>query len=387
MRVLYLTNNTTGVSTNATLQGWLQLLRTRGLDPVVVTHDVDGPLITWLREKCIPAYRLPMPRPEKRWPFPFLRCLWRLRRIVRRHRCQLIHCNEHDIYPIAQPLARVCGLPIIVGARFTMERGFCEYAFAGRRCPDRMFFVSRGNLEACQPGLEGVVPETIWRVLYNGTDLGRFRPDPSAGQQFRAKHGLPGGLLIGAASALRPVKQLEHLFDAAARLRDPTVRVVLAGGPVPEYQEYAVQVIARGRQRLGDRLIHLGHVAEMPEFFNAIDLFVSTSQAEGCSNSVLQALACGVPVIGYPSVSVDEQVLPDGGAIVPQNCVDGLTAELNRWLSDARLREAGRRGARGRAVELFDVRKSADLIWQEYRELVGSAAASSTRSPQTIGAR
>jgi glycosyltransferase involved in cell wall biosynthesis len=368
MRVLYFTNTTSGVSTNATLRGWLGLLRPRGLEPVVVT-DTQGPFFTWLRQQEIPAYCLPLPRPDKRWPFPFFRCLWQLRRIVHRHRCQVVHCNEHDIYPVGHYVGRVCRLPVVVGVRFTMPPGYCRYAFAGPRRPDRMIFVSRGNLEACRPGLTGIVPESAWRVLYNGSDLDHFRPDSVAGQRFRAEHDLGPGILLGAASALRPVKQLEHLFEAASRLSETGVRVVLAGGAVPGYEDYAARLVADGKHRLGDRFVHLGHLDDLHGFFNAIDVFVGTSQAEGCSNSVIQSLACGAPVVSYPSISVDEQVLPDGGAIVPQDNIDRLTQELLDWISDPRRRQSGRLGARRQAETLFDIRKIAGQMWEEYQRL------------------
>jgi glycosyltransferase involved in cell wall biosynthesis len=170
------------------------------------------------------------------------------------------------------------------------------------------------------------------------------------------------------------VKQLDHLFDAAARLTARGVRVVVAGGPVPGYEQYSDELIRAGREKLGDRLVHLGHLEDLRGFFNAVTLFTSTSRAEGCSNSVLQALACGAPVIGYPGISVDEQVLPDGGAIVEQDRVGLLTAELDRWLADPARIARARDGARGQAQRLFDINKIADDIWGEYASLTSTAA-------------
>jgi glycosyltransferase involved in cell wall biosynthesis len=81
-------------------------------------------------------------------------------------------------------------------------------------------------------------------------------------------------------------------------------------------------------------------------------------------------LACGCPVVGYPSVSVDEQVLPSGGEIVPQDDCGQLTAAIDRWLDDDRRRIEAREGARHRAVEAFDIRKIADQLWNEYTNLL-----------------
>jgi glycosyltransferase involved in cell wall biosynthesis len=372
MRVLYVTSSPFRVSTGATLEGWLRLLRPRGLDPVVVTN-VAGPFYEWVRSQGIPTYLQPLPRLNKSWPFPYLKSLWRLRSVAKRHGSRVVHVNEHDTYPGGFRVAKVLGLPVLVGIRFSMDRGFCEYAFRGSRQPDRMIFVSKGSLEVARPALTGVVPESAWRVIYNGTDLTHFKPDAEAGRAFRRAHNLGDGPLLGAATALRPVKQLEHLFEAAVRMNNPAVRVVVAGGPVPEYREYAENLIREGRERLGDRLVHLGHLDDLRGFFNAMTVFVSTSQAEGCSNSVLQSLACGCPVIGYPSVSVDEQVLPEGGAIAGQDRIDELTAALARWVDDPELVARGRAGARRQAERMFDINTIADDIWNEYRALAGAA--------------
>src|SRR5262249_2779911 len=161
-------------------------------------------------------------------------------------------------------------------------------------------------------------PESDWRLIYNGLDLEHFVPDSVRRERFRNELGAPGALLIGAACALRPGKQLEQLFATAARITSPNVPLVLAGGPVSGEEAYAAKLLEEGKRKLGERLIHLGHLHDLRDFFNGLDVCVNTSMVETCSISILQSLACGCPVVGYPSKSVDEQILPDGGEIVPQ---------------------------------------------------------------------
>jgi glycosyltransferase involved in cell wall biosynthesis len=290
--------------------------------------------------------------------------------LIGRHGCELIHCNEHDVYPFGRHLAGLCRLPAVVGVRFTMDHGFCAYAFANATRLKRLIFVSRGSREACRGALSGIVPESRWRVLYNGTDLDHYRPDWEAGLRFRAEHQLGVGPLIGVAAAFRPVKQFEHLFDAVSRLSAPSVRLVVAGGPVPGYESYATQLVQEGRRKLDGRLALVGHLDDVRGLLNAIDVYANTSQAEGCSNSIIQAMACGLPVVSYPSTSVNEQVLPGGGAIVGQDDVPALTAELTRWINVPDLRQAARVGARRRAEELFDIHRIADQLWAEYRTVL-----------------
>jgi len=368
MNVLYITANPNRASSNVPTEGWFRLLRERGLRPVLVSNS-DGEFCRWTRSQDIPTHVMPLPFPDKWRPWSYLASLWKLRQIVRRSGIQLVHAIEHNVYPIAADLARLCELPVVVGVHCRMERGFGEWAFGGRRQPDRLFFLTRGSREVCRPSVAGVVPEANWRLLPNGLDLESFRPDPVAGQRFRDEHQLGNGPLIGAASWLRPGKQLEHLFQVASQLTSD-VTVVLAGGTAPGEEEYARQVLGEGQRLLGPRLRFLGLLADLNGFYNALDLYISTSKEETCSISIMESLACGCPVLGYPSTSVDEQVLPSGGEIVAQDDRQQLTAAVARWLRDARHRQQAREGARQRAEESFDVRKIASQLWDDYQELL-----------------
>jgi glycosyltransferase involved in cell wall biosynthesis len=360
-------------STTVPTAGWFKVLRPQGLQPVLVSHKI-GAFHAWATEQAVPAYHVPLSTPSKFRPWPFLRSLWRLRALVRQHDIQLIHCNEQNIYLIGRYLGWLCHIPVVVSVHFTMERSFCTWAFGGRRRPRRMFFLSRGSQDACRPGVEGVVPESDWRLLANGLDLDQFRPDPALRSEFRRKLGLTNELLIGVACALRPRKQLEHLFEAAARLTQPDLRVVVAGGAVGGDEAYAEKLLRDGRAKLRNRLLCLGHLDELRELYNGLDLFVNTSREEACSISVIESLACGCPVVGYPSKSVDEQILPRGGEIVAQDDVDALTAVLGSWLSDANNLADRRRSARQRAEQSFDIRKLSAQLWDEYQTVLHGAA-------------
>src|SRR5207302_8436843 len=142
------------------------------------------------------------------------------------------------------------------------------------------------------------------------------------------------------------------------------------GGPVPGDEVYARELFDTARARLGERLILLGHQAELRGLYNALDLYVNTSQEEACSLSILEALSCGCPVVGYASKSVDEQILPGGGEIVPQDDVAALTAALTQWLCDAERLAAGRAGARRRAETDYDTRTRSAQLWEEYQQVL-----------------
>lgn len=368
MNVLFLTDNAGRASTTVATRGWFEHLIPRGLRPVLAS-PAQGEFHEWALENDVPSYRVDLPFPDKRRPWAFAAALWKLRRLVKKHRIQVIHCNEQNIYPIGRYLSRICRIPIVVSVHFTMNRGFCEWAFRGSRQPDRIFFISSGNREACRSGVKGIIEESRWRLLPNGLDLNHFKPDSRLGAEFRREHGLGDGLLIGVGCAFRSRKQLEHLLQAAVLLPQD-VRIVLAGGPVPDERKYAEALIREFQNRLDERFKYVGFLTELRGFYNALDLFVNTSQEEACSISVLESLACGCPVVGYPSKSVDGQILPHGGEIVPQDDIEELTAVIRRWVQD-RDWLASRRTAARRQVQQFDIKTLSSQLWDEYEELLG----------------
>ncbi|MES1254271.1 MAG: glycosyltransferase family 4 protein [Acidobacteriota bacterium] len=369
MRVLYLTMNPNRASTTVPTEGWFRLLPARGLEPVLASTEL-GAFHAWTVAQGIPAFQVAMPVPAVFSVRTLVPALWQLRKLVKRYRIQLIHSNEQDLYAVAQYLGKVCRLPVVVSVHFTMDRGFSEWAFAGSRNPARIFFVSPGSRDACRPGVGGVIPESKWRVLPNGLDLEHFVPDQPRRDRFRQAHGLAAGPAIGVACALRPRKQLEHLFDAASRVDVPNLRIVVAGGPVAGDEAYSAQLLANARAQLGDRLVVLGHLDELRGFYNAMDIFVNTSQEEACSISVLESLACGCPVLGYASKSVDGQILPDGGEIVEQDNIDALAVALGHWLGSPERLTARRVGARKMAEDHFDIRALSSQLWREYEDVL-----------------
>jgi len=373
MNVLYLTNNAGRASTTVPTRGWFEHLMPLGLCPVMAS-PVVGEFSEWGTARGVITYQLPLPSPSKLSPWSFARSLWNLTTIVRRHGVDLIHCNEQDVYPIGSYLARLSGIPAVVSVHFTMGRDYCQWAFGGRRKPSRIFFTSRGNLDACRAGVTGIIEEERWRVLNNGINMDWYAPDVELRRSYRKHLGIEGKPVIGIACALRPRKQLEHLFTAASTLASRPV-VLVAGAAVPGDEQYAQSLLQKGREVLGERLIALGHIDDLRAFYNSLDLFVNTSQEEACSLSILECMSSGCPVVGYPSKTVQTQILPEGGEIVPQDDINGLAFALESWLADSERLVAGRLGARKRVHDEFNAPKASEQLWSEYLSVVQGTAA------------
>jgi glycosyltransferase involved in cell wall biosynthesis len=199
--------------------------------------------------------------------------------------------------------------------------------------------------------------------------MDKFLPSADLRRQFRSDYTLGDGLIIGAASWLRPGKQLEHLIEVAAGLPSD-VTVVMAGGVAPGEEQYAKELMDHAQRKLGPRLRFVGRLDDLRGFYNALDLYVNTSQEEAFGLSVLESMACGCPVVGYPSGAVIEVVGPDAGEIVPQDDAPALLDAVDRWLGDETKRNRARLHARRQAEDRYDIRRLAYQLWDEYQSLL-----------------
>lgn len=215
--------------------------------------------------------------------------------------------------------------------------------------------------------LEGAgVPGEKIRVVYNGVDP-RFRPGDQG--QAREGMGLPAGrfvvLFVG---MLVPVKGLEVLLHALAQLGDPQVCCVLVGsGPLEQgLRELAVEL------GVGQQVVFAGSrpTGEIPQWMQAADLLVLPSFSEGRPNVVLEAQACGLPVVAT-RVGGTPELICDGanGVLVDSGDSRQLARAIAGLKQDAaRRRRLAEEGLRSTAA--FTWEASALQVWGIYNQLL-----------------
>lgn len=150
------------------------------------------------------------------------------------------------------------------------------------------------------------VPLSQIEVVVPGVN-GRYHPLPSAQiTAFRQKHNLPERFILHVGT-LQPRKNIPILLAALAKLPDKTIPLVLAGGKGWLYDDIFAQIEALG---LVDRVIFPGYVAdeELPSWYNAATLFAFPSVYEGFGMPVVEAMACGTPVVASNASSIPEAV-------------------------------------------------------------------------------
>jgi hypothetical protein len=109
-------------------------------------------------------------------------------------------------------------------------------------------------------------------------------------------------------------------------------------------------------------------------FYNALDIFVSTSQRKPAASAFSNPWPAVAPSLAYPSKSVDGQILPDGGEIVEQDNVAELIGVLRRWLSNPGSLGSRRLARVAPRPERFDIRELSSQLWHEYTHVGRSVA-------------
>ena len=193
------------------------------------------------------------------------------------------------------------------------------------------------------------------RVIRNGVDCVTFAPCPSARAEVRRELGLDAETpLIGIVAALRSEKNHGMLVRSAAKLREtfPDAHWLIVGdGPErPAIESYAELL------KINDRIHLLGTRHDTPRLLAALDLFTLCSLNEASPVSILEALACGVPVVATDVGSVNESVVEgETGLLIPSGDVDAMTEAVSKLLSNPELSQA--MGTAGRKL----VRQSGSL--------------------------
>jgi glycosyltransferase involved in cell wall biosynthesis len=203
------------------------------------------------------------------------------------------------------------------------------------------------------------------RVIPNGVDTERFRPPEERGDSGQAGRGGGDRLVVGTARRLVPEKRVDDLLEAVAGLtpaarRRVEIRIAGDGPERPRLERRAEELgIAASTRFLGA----VDHEA-MPELHRGLDLFLNPSVQEGMATANLEAMACGVPVLGYLGVG-SEEVVRDGetGYLVPPREIPALTDRIRALLDDPALRTRLGRAARQTVVERF----SQDAVGRAYR--------------------
>ncbi|MEO9136838.1 MAG: TIGR03088 family PEP-CTERM/XrtA system glycosyltransferase [Casimicrobiaceae bacterium] len=213
------------------------------------------------------------------------------------------------------------------------------------------------------------VPESRVTSICNGVDLERFSPSsPTQGDVLPAHFRGEELIVFGTVGRIQPIKDQATLLRAFAELVrvDPAlgarVRLAIIGdGPLLSGLRQLAESLG-----IGNSVWLPGAISNVPQMLRLMQVFVLTSLNEGISNTILEAMASGLPVIAT-DVGGNGELIVDGatGSLVPAGDANALAQVLWQYASNGDLaRERGRAG-RMRAESLYGI----DAMIAQYASL------------------
>ncbi len=200
------------------------------------------------------------------------------------------------------------------------------------------------------------LPSVLIEVIPNGVDLNFFRPVENKPRDAKIKL-----LTVGRLSV---TKRVEMLIDAVRILRDAGFNVrlsIVGGGALQNRLKYLVAAA-----KLDDRIEITGRIEQenMPLIYQQSDIFVSATLQEGMSNAMLEAMACGLPIVTTPCEGIEE-LIADNGIVVGQPGAQAIADAVKSIIENEQLYNRMCTQARARA-EQFNWKNVADQYLQLY---------------------
>ncbi|MGH9112391.1 MAG: glycosyltransferase family 4 protein [Acidimicrobiales bacterium] len=312
-------------------------------------------------------------------PLADLRAAAELWRILRRERPDVLHTHNPKPGLYGRVVGRLARVPIVVntnhGLYATENDGRLRRSVVlGLEAVAARF--SDAELVQNPEDLELLVRRRINRrkrteLLGNGIDLTRFRPDATTADdraELRKELGAtPDQVVVGMVGRLVAEKGLLELFDAARRLDDRFV-VVVIGPDDPQKADALDRATVRAAEEAGARF--LGMRDDVDRLYGAMDVFVLPSWREGFPRAAMEAAASGLPIVAS-DVRGCRQVVDHGttGLLVPLRDA-GELAQAIRTLGDDPDRRAARgKAAAERARAEFDERRVVGTVLDTYRSV------------------
>jgi glycosyltransferase involved in cell wall biosynthesis len=299
-------------------------------------------------------------------------------RLARTRRIQVIHSHGKGAGLYGRIAARLTGAASVHTFHGIHPVGYGGLYLSLERALSRRTFAVV-HVSESQAGLArtlGLAPAGRTRVIVNGIDAASVRAAAARAPMSRATLGLePDALVLGTIARLDPVKRLEVLLRALPLLvaRVPEAQLLIVGdGP----ERDAVHALAR-TLALGNRVVFAGAIPEAARVLPLVDLYLSASRREGLPTALLEAMACGVPVLATEVPGHVDAVVPEiTGRLVPLDDAPGLAAAAALLLRDPALRARMGQAGRERVERHFTRARMLAEITALYREAAGFPAPS-----------
>jgi glycosyltransferase involved in cell wall biosynthesis len=315
---------------------------------------------------------------SERWRKPLQNIFWHqavLPKLVRQLRLDVLHVPSYRRLIWSHPCAMVATIHDLAPFRLPKKYDWKRMLYGKRVVPfiarrqDKIIAISQTT--ASDIGSHFAVPPEKLQVIYNGVNHERFQPGDISESKARIKetHGIQDPFFLYVARLEHPGKNHVRLIAAFNKFKETSHsnhKLVLAGSDW--HGADIIHAMIRQSPWTKD-IIHLGFVQDkdLSSFYRAAEAFVFPSLVEGFGMPIIEAMACGCPVICHSEGAVGEVAGQAALAWKDPKDVDELALLLGNVARDAGLRERLRATGLQRAEE-FDWKTTAEATLDVYRQ-------------------
>ena len=309
---------------------------------------------------------------------------------IKYNRIHIVH--TYGFYPnvFAIPAAWLAGAPVIVAS--VRDTGGYQTPTQSRvqKLVCRLADCIVVNAEAISDWLiaEGYDPEKI-TVIRNGIDLSHFTTK-TRGSRLREELGLPQGApVIAVLSRLHRFKGIEYFLEAAMIVsrRFPAVRFLIVGEGMVVDSPYKRELEGyAARLGLGERVVFAGFRLDVPEILSEVAVSVLPCvSSEGLSNTLLESMAAGVPVVAT-KVGGNSEAVEQGatGLLVPPRDSAALAQAICRLLDCPDLSSRFGQAGRERVIQRFSLERMVQETESLYLDLLNRAGLTCPPKPVQV---
>ena len=371
IRVLYLIDKLTAAGSQTNLVEIVRRLDRSRFEPKVITLTGGGELVAELQAIGVHLVQLGV---RKAYGLSGLKALFFLIRFMKKERIDVVETHFLHADLLGTVAAKLAGVKRIVTTRrdegfWRSKRQLSLNRFLNYFA-DKILANSFAVKEAVEQN-EKVDSRKI-RIIHNGVDLSRYCSSNELRDATRKELGIQDDeLLVGTVANMRyEIKGHRFLIQAIPSIKDkmPNVKFLFVGdGPLKErFQNYA------SRLHVLDQIVFLGARRDITALVNAMDIVCAPSLSEGFSNTILESMAVGKPVVatnvgGNPEIVLDDET---GFLVRPQNVKaieEGLLLLLTREETRLKMGKAAHKRVRAH----FSVEKMVKEYEAFYESIMG----------------
>lgn len=324
-------------------------------------------------------------------PINDLISLIKIYRFIKKERFDVVHTHTSKAGILGRIASKLAGVPIIIHSphghifhpdshidgvptnRFLLKLLLCLERFTAKFTDRIIALTEFGKRDQVRLGI-GETGKYV--VIHNMIDLERYQfgNQQNLDEKKRELGLFSTSPIVGTVARLTPEKGHRYLLEAVAKIKPsiPDIKFLLIGdGPLRDELENQADKMA-----ISDNVIFLGLHKDVPEILQILDLFVLPSLYEGLGIVLVEAMACGKPVVAT-SVGGVPEIVKDGqtGLLVPPHDSSALARAIKTLLDDTKRAEEMGMAGKEKVGQMFDqkiiIKKYTDVYDSMMREKLG----------------